>query len=531
MLIAGIFIGECVGGNIAAWSSFALSAVWLLLAIVFSFRKPIINVKSGAPLLGSICTLCSVFFFGFFLVNANRERMCSRLSVLQQCSSVAADHRTKEAMIVFEAVIVTPPSQRGKVLRFDAVVTSQKVKPFLVHASLLRDTVSNNHLALALGAGIRVRSALKLERRQAVPATFITPYNWQLSAPRYSRLTHLQRARLRLMLFREQLLERWHLTHADAESEAVVAAMVLGDKGRLSRELRDEYSISGAAHVLALSGMHLSIIYFLLSFVFIRRRWRMAGQLFVLPVIWLYALMVGLPPSVVRAATMLMVYSLVILLNRRPLTFNTISLAALVMLIANPFNLWDIGFQLSFMAVLGIILFYRPFYRFLSALFSWPVNERFLRKFFVKDKQLERPERGLWNTLRRWVLGMVAVSMSTQLLSAPLVAFYFGRFSTYFLLTNLLVVPLVAPILYAALLFFLLWFLPSLQLVVGKIVAWLAWLLNASISWVSSLPFASVEGISLSVWQVVLIYLLIALLSYFVSLLSKRLRKWVLYSS
>lgn len=508
-----------------------MSAVCLLLAAVFPLRKPKNIVKSGAPLFCSLCILCSVFFLGFFLVNADRERMCSRLSMLQQCSSSSDNYRVKKGMTVFEAVIVTPPAERGKVMRFDAVVTSQKVKPFLVHVSLLRDTVSNHHLALALGAGINVRSALKLERRQAVPTTFVTPYNWELSAPQYSRLTHLQRARLRLMLFRERLLDRWHLANADAESEAVVAAMALGDKGRLSRELREEYSISGAAHVLALSGMHLSIIYFLLSFVFIRKRWRTVGQLFVLPVIWLFALMVGLSPSVVRAATMLSVYSFVILLKRQAFTLNTLSLAAFVMLLANPFNLWDIGFQLSFMSVLGIVIFYRPIYHFLSALFSRSANERFLIRLFVKKRRLGEPKRGILITLRRCVLGMVALSLSTQILSAPLVAFYFGRFSTYFLLTNLLVVPLVTPILYATLLFFLLGFLPSVQIVVGKLVAGLAWLLNAGISWVASFPGASVEGISLSAWQVVLIYALIAILSYLVSLFMKKLRTWTLFSS
>ena len=250
-----------------------------------------------------------------------------------------------------------------------------------------------------------------------------------------------------------------------------------------------------------------------------------------LPVIWLFALMVGLSPSVVRAATMLSVYSFVILLKRQAFTLNTLSLAAFVMLLANPFNLWDIGFQLSFMSVLGIVIFYRPIYHFLSALFSRSANERFLIRLFVKKRRLGEPKRGILITLRRCVLGMVALSLSTQILSAPLVAFYFGRFSTYFLLTNLLVVPLVTPILYATLLFFLLGFLPSVQIVVGKLVAGLAWLLNAGISWVASFPGASVEGINLSAWQVVLIYVLITILSYLVSLFMKKLRTWTLFSS
>lgn len=533
VLIFGIYLGECVGGSGAVVMSFALSAFWLILAAIIPLRKQKDIKKSGAEFFCSLCILCSVFFLGFFLVNANRESTKSRLAALRPSSAITElDIHNRKGFSAYDAIIVTPPVQRGKVMKFDMMITSDEIHPFLVHASLLRDTITNNYLALGLGDGIQACSALKLERRQSVPTTFITPRHWKLVSPQHSRLTSLQRARLNLMMFRERLLERWKLTNADAESEAIVAAMALGDKGRLSRQLRDEYSISGASHVLALSGLHLGIIYFLLSFVFIRLRWQTLGQAVVLPLIWLFALMVGFSTSVVRAATMLSVYALVMMLRRPSFSLNTLSLAAVVMLLVNPFNLWDIGFQLSFMAVLGILLFYRPIVRFLSVLFTRSSSDSFAVRLFIQDdlKDIE-PTHSFLNTMKKWVIGMIAVSCSAQLLTAPLVAFYFGRFSTYFLLTNLVAVPFVTLILYCTLAFFLLSFLPSIQIVVGNVVAWFAKILNGLVASVSSLPFSSIDGIQLSVSQVVLIYLMLALFCFLTWILLKKLRHRVFYRS
>ena len=533
VLIFGIYLGERVGGSGAVVMSFAISVFWLILAAITPSCKQKNIGKSGMELFCSLCILCSVFFLGFFLVSANRESTKSRLAALRQSSVVTEfDSRDLEGVSAYDAIIVTPPAERGKVMKFDMMITSEEVHPFLVHASLLRDTITNNYLALGLGDGIRACSALNLERRQSAPTTFIMPRHWKFVSPQHSRLSSLQRTRLNLMMFREGLLERWKLTNADAESEAIVSAMALGDKGSLSRQLKDEYSISGASHVLALSGLHLGIIYFLLSFVFIRLRWQTLGQVVVLPLIWLFALMVGFSPSVVRAATMLSVYALIMMLRRPAFSLNTLSLAAVVMLLANPFNLWDIGFQLSFMAVLGILLFYQPIVHFLSVLFARSSSDSFVVRLFIQEEFNDsKPTNTILSTLKKWVISMIAVSCSAQLLTAPLVAFYFGRFSTYFLLTNLVAVPFVTLILYCALAFFLLSFLPSIQIVVGNVVAWFAKILNGLIFSVSSLPFSSVDGIQLSVSQVVLIYLMLALFSFLTCRLLKKLRHRVFYRS
>jgi competence protein ComEC len=117
--------------------------------------------------------------------------------------------------------------------------------------------------------------------------------------------------RILFLRWRHQLLERYQLLGAQNDSYAVLAAMTLGDKSALNGALRDIYSVTGASHILALSGLHLSIFYFLLSLIIPhRRRLRIISQVLLIMVIWAFVMLVGLPVSVVRSATMLTVFSI-----------------------------------------------------------------------------------------------------------------------------------------------------------------------------------------------------------------------------
>ena len=109
---------------------------------------------------------------------------------------------------------------------------------------------------------------------------------------------------------------------------AVVAAMTLGDKSQLTKELRDTYAISGASHILALSGLHLGIIYTLLSLLLSRRRWQVLSQVVIIVCIWLFVFLVGLSASVVRSAVMVSIYALLSLGHRDKLSVNTLAFAA-----------------------------------------------------------------------------------------------------------------------------------------------------------------------------------------------------------
>lgn len=274
---------------------------------------------------------------------------------------------------------------------------------------------------------------------------------------------------------RSLLLERLETAGLSDDRYAVVAAMALGDRSALTKELKETYSKTGASHVLALSGLHLGIIYALLSMLVVGRRWQMITQVATVLSIWAFVFLTGMSASVVRSAVMLTVYALLALGHRQKMSVNTLAFTAIVMLLVTPKALFDVGFQMSFMAVFSILLFVPLFYRPFSA------------EYLMTHRAVS------------WLWGMVAVSVAAQIGVAPLIAYYFGRFSCYFLLTNFIVIPAATLILYLALGTLL---IPSL----GVVLACMVGLLNTTLLYIATIPGATIEGLHPSVGLTVAIY-------------------------
>ena len=291
-------------------------------------------------------------------------------------------------------------------------------------------------------------------------------------------MSRLDKSKAYFLNQRGILLDRLADSGVDGDAYAVVAAMALGDKSALTHEIRDTYSVSGASHVLALSGLHLGIIYGLLWLLLPHRRWPAVSQTVILIAIWLYVLLVGMPVSVVRSAVMLTVYGILSIAHRNKMSVNALAFTAIVMLLWNPEWLFDIGFQLSFMAVLAILLFV-------------PVFEDMFSAQYLQEHRWFR---------RVW--GLVAVSVSAQIGVAPLIAYYFGRLSTYFLLTNFIVLPAAYLILGLSLIVLL---FPSLAYILLYIVD----TLNAVLLRITAIPGSSIDGFHPNVLQVVLTYVII----------------------
>ncbi len=323
---------------------------------------------------------------------------------------------------------------------------------------------------------------------------------------------------------RESLLNTYHELGMDEEEEAVVAAMTLGEKGGMTHELRESYNISGAGHIFALSGLHLNIIAGILYFVLRRLMSRKCQVVVLLACVWAFVVLVGCNTSVVRAAVMLSVYAPLQLLSERPGSVNVLFLTAFVLLIVNPAWLFGVGFQMSFLAVYGIVM--------LMPLIGRP---SFLRHepdrytpLLTDDDGVHSEHRSLsmrlhdvfWSSLR-WLWSLTALSFSAQLCVAPLIVHYFGRFSTYFFLSNLIVSPLAFAIILLAvvvlvlsvmngLTVFRMW-LPTVTTPILMVAAWLlarcVGMLNMSIGWLSSLPYSHFDGLTLSGSQTIVIYM------------------------
>ena len=409
-------------------------------------------------------------------------------------------HPLPSSEVSYEGVVASQPQRRGRVVRFDLWMVRGEMAGRRVKAALLCDSISRRFEQLGVGDGIVAASAMErptnyyasnfdyplfLRSHGFTATTLILPDHWRKAAVDLTPLSRLSRTMLASMRFRQSTLRRYLTLGLDDEATAVAVAMALGDRSRITRDLRDIYSISGASHVLALSGLHLGIIYMLLSLVVKQRKLGALREVLIIGGIWSYALFTGLSPSVVRAATMITVFSLTSLLQRRKMSLNALALTVIIMLVVNPMCVYDVGFQMSVMAVLAILVFYKTVYGLVAP--AWLMS----------------------HPVAKWAWAMVVVSCSAQLGVAPLTAFYFGRFSVYFLLTNFLVIPLAYFVLYLTAAMFLVWFLPVVVGWVAKALAIVVGIQTMAVRWVASLPASSIDGIVLNRLQLFMVYVFI----------------------
>ena len=394
----------------------------------------------------------------------------------------------------YAVVISSEPVERGKTLAMDALLAADGKK---IQLRVMRDERSEQ---LTVGDGILIRSAIKplssqgsyrtwQETHSYVGEAFVTRNHWQREVIPLEGIGHVQRLRLYFMGIRHDLLQQITSTVRAQEDYSILSAMVLGDKSGVSKEQKEQFSVAGTSHLLALSGLHLGIIYMLLSSLFRSRRWQTVNQVLIVVAVWAFVLLVGMPSSVIRAAVMITTLALVRVLNRGAVPLNSLALAALIMLMVNPYSLFDIGFQLSFCAVLAILLF-TPL-----------IDSLFTTRLSPLTTHLSR--------LTKSLLSLTTVSIAAQIGTAPLIAYYFGRFSVWFLLANYVAIPLATLILYSMVVVLLLGFWPALQSIIIVIPVTLASWLNAWTAWIASLPFASIDGLHPSILQVVMIYVII----------------------
>ncbi|MCX6251085.1 MAG: ComEC/Rec2 family competence protein [Bacteroidetes bacterium] len=291
--------------------------------------------------------------------------------------------------------------------------------------------------------------------------------------------------------FRNQLLGIFRDNQVRGKEFAVGSALLLGYVDEIDQELMKDYSATGAMHILSVSGMHVGIIFLVLEkMLLFLRRYRHGVIIktgLVILFVWFYALLTGLSPSVMRAAAMLSLISIGNSMKRTPDVLNTMAASALFLLIWNPFLLIDAGFQLSYLAVAGIVLLYKPVQDIIT-----PAN---------------------W--LMRQVWSILAVSFVAQLLTFPLSLFYFHQFPNYFMLTNIFVVPLSSLIIYAGILLLLLGSIPGISLIISKVFVFLIWLLNNSIHFIEELPFSTTKGIFIGVGEMLLLYSFILFFSFY----------------
>ncbi|MCD8296518.1 MAG: ComEC/Rec2 family competence protein [Prevotella sp.] len=474
-LVVGMVFDKQTGSGVPTWVWLSLLSLSVVSSLCF-YRKLVVQ---------SVLILVAVVMLGGTL-----------MSMKQASLEVEPPWGKKD----YTAVVASSPKLNGKALKCDLLVMING-KPMKTMATIERDYDADN---LKPGDGILFTSYLNvpangkkatfdyrsyLLNNGYLATTYIHTDDWCRQAAVMGKLPFITRLKLSALQFRERLLQKYKELGFDDEEYEVLAAMTLGQKSAMSAELKEDYAIAGAGHVLALSGLHLSTIYvFLTLLISVRRRlWYIISQVIIISAIWAYVFIVGMSISVTRAAIMLTVYSLVSMLNRDRISLNTISLAAIIILACNPLTAYDVGCQMSFLAVLSITLFYRPIFYLMP--FKW---------------------RGILPV--KWVWGMFSVSTAAKIGVLPLIAFYFHRISCYSPITDLVIIPLVTVILYGTVLLLLTGFFPLLQAIIGAILIYIVYLLNSFVSSVARLPGVSIENINISLTQLIIAYGVLVLL-------------------
>jgi competence protein ComEC len=266
---------------------------------------------------------------------------------------------------------------------------------------------------------------------------------------------------------------------------SVAEALLIGYKKNLDKELMNAYSNTGVIHIIAISGLHLGMIYSLLLWLFKPlnqiKKLQWVKRLMILLILWGFTLLTGAGASVLRAAVM---FSFLILAEhqKRPnQLINTLAASAFCLLLYRPLFLWDIGFQLSYAAVLGIVVFSKPI-----------------------EKTLY-----LQNKILRYCWQLCSVTIAAQLLTLPMLLYYFNSFPNLFILTNFIAVPISGIILYLLIVLLITAPFAFIAKPLGIITEWLLQQLNSFIQKTASLPFALTEYIQVSLAQTICLYIFI----------------------
>ena len=283
---------------------------------------------------------------------------------------------------------------------------------------------------------------------------------------------------------RNYLLDVYRKFHIQGDEFAVLAAVTLGYTNDLQPDLRSGFAAAGVMHILALSGLHIGIVYvviaFLLGFLNKTQRQKVIKSLIIMLFLWGFAFLTGLSTSVIRATLMFSFITIASCFRRKSQIYNTLFMSMLVMLLVNPNYLYDVGYQLSYAAVLSII-FFKPV---LDKIYN-PTNN------FTKFA---------WNTF--------SVSLVAQIGTTPFTLYYFQQFPNYFLITNIVAVPMATLIIYLAMGLLFSSFVPYIPVWIGFLLNRTVWLLNYVMSTFQKIPY-SVSHISLDIRQSFVLFLAI----------------------
>lgn len=506
--ILRLLIPFALGIGVAYWSNLELSLPMILLTMsVCWFVSLVLQHKK---------TLLTTLFSGIFLqILFLVAGFC--LTCIHFQNQNAKDHKKNfEKKSCFVARIIEPPVQKAKSVKTIALIeqttagqpVNQKTVLYfgqdrmrqpaygdvvLVHAGLAEFEKPKNPYAFDYKK--------YMQRKGIFYTAYVPPSGW-LKIGQFKGNPIKDKAQ-RIQKYFSQIF-------ADAgmngDEYSIITAILLGNDETLEPELKASYASAGVSHILCVSGMHVGVIFMILNFLLqaldYTRPLRLLKALLLMLFIWIYACITGLSPSVTRAATMFSFVTIGGMLRRNTNIFHSLFASLFILLIINPLLIFEIGFQLSYAAVFGIVIFQQKLMEL------WEPKHKIINYF--------------WN--------LITVSVAAQLSTFPLSVYTFGQFPNYFLLANLSVISLSFFVVVSGVCLLTVSFIPVVS-------SWIAWLLtleiklmNLIIQSIEKLPGAVTENISVSWLQILLIYLFIIAL-YLLFQQKKKRHYWIALAS
>ena len=436
---------------------------------------------SGLTIILLFCGL------GFYLLQAKDKNISIEVPEREQSFLAIIKETPREKPK--SVMLVTKLYPNDGAHPFDAILYLQKNSEasallledqLLVHAKMQR--VRNN------GNPYEFDYKNYLQRKGIIATAYIKSGYWEKMSAEKPFSIKYQAAEVRnilLNIYRE---------HKITNNEfAVIAALTLGYTDELSQEIKQSFSISGGSHVLSVSGLHVGIIYlalgFFLRFMDRKKSTLIIKQIIILISLWYYTFICGLAPSIVRSAIMISLICISDIVNRKSVTYNAVFFSAFCMLIYNPYYVFDVGFQLSYMAVLSILFFQKMLYDLIT----------------VNNKVLD------------WLWSLTCVSIAAQIGTAPISLYYFHQFPSYFLLTNIVIIPATSIILYLAMALLAFSSFDFISSILTKILIFSTNAVNSFTSYIEHLSHSSVQGIYIELWQVICLFIFVIFIYKFIN--------------
>lgn len=279
---------------------------------------------------------------------------------------------------------------------------------------------------------------------------------------------------------------------SDSSAKGIAEALLIGYRKNVDDDIWQSYSNTGIVHVIAISGMHMAMIYSTIIWLLFRipffKRKNNYVYLIAIFAMWLFACLTGLPPSVTRSAIMFTFIGIAALVKRDMNIYNNLAASAFCLLCYNPYWLVDVGFQLSYLAILSMLLFFEKFYHLL-----------YFSNYWV-DK--------IW--------AMIAGTLSAQVLTFPILIYYFHQFPLLFIITNLIAIPMTGLILYGEIVLILFSWIKPIAKILGFCISKTILFLNYLVLKISQLSFVTWSSIQVNEFQVLLLFIFISCLGIWV---------------